>query len=376
MVEKNNRAEQELIEQLKTLPLQQVPTDLTERIMARVSAPKKSMFNAVWQYVLACQPITFRPIYAFAVILLVCSSFYLGKHFQQPVSVADTQSEPLEDPRLVYLMGRELLQTDGSQAQALHFLQRASLLEPENPEFAYWEGIGYWASGEKEKERESYLRGLEIDPGSVPLLINLGHSYLSDKKYNEALRAYQQVLDLAVNNSVALYNSGLAYRALGMIAEEKSSWRSFLQENRIGSQAFRAVQRLNEYDDFSFRTYLVGGRKIILNQESLLDESVSERRKMDELVSIASILEMDERLDLEVIVFVEHDREAARERAAQLKSMIIENSAKSIGKRVKLSWFDSPERIKRSNDMSDVINSEGVLLFSHLTPKNEREFSI
>ena len=123
------------------------------------------------------------------------------------------------------MVGRGLLQADNSEEQALAFLQRASLLEPQNPEFAYWEGVGHWANGNQEEERTSYLRGLGADPQSVPLLINLGHNYLSDKNYNEALDAYRAVLALSPGEPVALYNSGLIYRALNQVPEEMNSWR-------------------------------------------------------------------------------------------------------------------------------------------------------
>ncbi len=372
----DNSTEQDLIEQLKSLPLQQVPTGLTERVMARVASRKPTKIGAIWQYISRSQSISIKPVYVFGVALLVCGAFFLSKNYQQPSPLAQIQSEMLEDPRSAYLVGRGLLRVDNNPAQALPFLQRAALLEPGNPEFAYWEGIGYWASGDNEKERSSYLRGLEVDPADIPLLINLGHSYLSDKKYHEALNTYQEVLALSPDESVALYNSGLAYRALGMISEEKYAWRSFLHANRTGSQAFRAVQRLNEYGDFSFRIYPVGWHKVIINQQALLDETLSVKKRQEELVPITSILEMDERLNLEVVVFWEHDYEAARKRALQLKSMIVENSTQNLGKQVKLSWFDSPETIQKSDNASGVMLSEGLLLFGHLTTESEREITI
>ena len=126
-------------------------------------------------------------------------------------------------------------------------------------------------------------------------------------------------------NSVALYNSGLIYRALGLVPEEISSWRSYLQENRLGTKALRALGRLNSYRDFTFRSYRVGSKKIILNQQALLDESLPEDIHKDELVPLSLILEQDENLQLEVVVFIENDGEAARQRAFEIKKMIASN---------------------------------------------------
>ncbi len=375
--------EQDVIERLRDLPLEEVPTDLTDRIMTRVSTPQPSMISLIWNFISQPQSLSFRPAYALGVVLLVCGAFFLGKTSQQvPVQLAQTpapvpqiQAETLDNPESAYLVGRGLLRAENNEDKALAFLQRASLLDPENPEFAYWEGVGYWANGDDEAERRSYLRGLATDPESVPLLINLGHNYLSDKNYQEALAAYQAVLSISPGEPVALYNSGLIYRALGMVPEEISSWRSYLQENREGTKSFRAVKRLNEYGDFSFRTYQVGGRKIIINQQRLLDESLPQGSKTEELSPITSILQQDERLDLEVVVFVENDREAARKRAFQFKRMI-SGTNKDVENQVKLSWFDVPETITKHDAEQGVELSEGLLIFSRLITETEKEVSI
>jgi tetratricopeptide (TPR) repeat protein len=376
--------EQDLIEQLQNLPLKEVPTDLTDRVMARISSPKPSLISAIWNFVSQSQTISFRPIYAFGVALLICGSFFLGQiTHQNPVQVATNtysesqiQPETLENPESAYMVGRGLLQADNSEAQALAFLRRAALLDPQNPEFAYWEGVGHWANGDKEGERRSYLRGLGSDPRSVPLLINLGHNYLSDKNYNEALDAYQAALALSPDEPVALYNSGLIYRALNRVPEEISSWRSFLQDNRLGAQAFRAVKRLNGYNDYSFRTYRVGPQKIIVNQQALLDESLPEDIRQEELAPLASILEQDKELTLEVVAFIENDREAARQRAFEIKKMILKMSDSDIKKQVRLSWFDVPETLQGQDGTPAAELTEGLLFFAHLTTEHDLEVSI
>ncbi|MEJ2137637.1 MAG: tetratricopeptide repeat protein [Desulfofustis sp.] len=379
-----NSTEQDLIEQLQELPLKEVPADLTGRVMARISSPKPSLISVAWNYVSQSQTISFRPIYAFGVALLIVGSFFLGQiSQQQPVPIAaNTNSDPqiqpeiLENPKSAYMIGRGLLQADNSEAQALAFLRRAALLDPQNPEFAYWEGVGHWASGDKEGERRSYLRGLDVDPKNIPLLINLGHNYLSDKNDQEALGAYQAVLALSPADPVALYNSGLIYRALGQVPEEISSWRSFLQDNRMGTKPFRAVKRLNGYKDYSFRTYRVGPQKIILNQQALLDESLPLDIRQEELVPLALILEQDERLHLEVVVFIENDREAARYRALEIKKMIVQMSDKNIKDQVRLSWFDVSETMPVKDGEPAVELTEGLLLFGRQIKKQEREVSI
>ncbi len=128
--------------------------------------------------------------------------------------------------------------------------------------------------------------------------------------------------------------------------------------------------------DFSFRSYRVGPQKIIVNQQALLDESLPEDIRQEELAPLASILEQDERLTLEVVAFIENDREAARQRAFEIKKMIIQMSDSDIKKQVRLSWFDAPETLQGQDGTSAVELSEGLLLFSRLRPEQEKEVSI
>jgi tetratricopeptide (TPR) repeat protein len=376
--------EQELIEQVRKLPLRQAPADLSDRVMARIASKRPNLVSTVWNFISLPRTTSFRPIYAFSIALLIGGSFLLGRFLQpDPVQIAVSpdlaaplQPEKLKDPQSAYLVGRGLLQADNSETLALAFLRRAALLDPRNPEFAYWEGVGHWANGDKEGERRSYMRGLGEDPESLPLLINLGHSYLSDRKYREALDAYQAALDLAPDDPVARYNSGLIYRAQNRVAEEIGAWRAFLQDNRIGAKPFRAVKRLHDYRDFSFRIYRVGPRKLIINQRALLDESLPDEIRKKELAPLVSILEQDEQLRLEVVVFIQHDREAARQRAFAIKKMIKEMGGADLGKRIGMSWFDTPETIMVEDGAGAVELPEGLLMFGRPKIKQEKEVSI
>ena len=107
----------------------------------------------------------------------------------------------------------------------------------------------------------------------------------------------------------------------------------------------------------------------------MLDESLPESSKAEELSEIASILAQDKRLNLEVVVFVENDREAARKRAFQFKRMISDIN-RDVENQVKLSWFDVPETITKRDTEKGVELSEGLLIFSRLLTETEKEVSI
>jgi len=377
-------SEQELIEKLQALPLEDVPPDLSAQVMSRISSSRTFSLGSIWGSICRTQTISFRPVYGFTVLLLMCGAFFVGR-FSQPVSepgaatalvASDLQPSMIETPQSAYLVGRGLLQDDGRYEQALAFLQRASMLEPDNPEFAYWEGIGHWANGNQEREQQSYLRGLESDPENFALLINLGHSYLGGRNYHEALNTYQAVLARLPAEPAALYNSGLIYRALGMQSEEISSWQSYLQYHRQGTKSFRALKRLHTYGDYTYRSYQIGGQNVIVNQRLLLGEAERIEVQRAELVDIAEALERDGSLKLEIIVFIENDREAARELAVRMRNMVSRVSLADVAGRVGLSWFDEPETIRATDGSHPVMLPEGLLLFTHPIEKNELEVSI
>jgi len=374
----------ELIAGLKSLPLQNVPPDLTDRVMERISTGRSSLLKTILNYLGQTQTVSFRPVYALSMLLVICGAFFIGR-FSQPVSQTPaslpapaSQLLPamIEVPQSAYLVGRGLLQTDGSHELALAFLKRASMLEPENPEFAYWEGVGNWVNGNLEQERQSYLRGLEANPADLPLLINLGHSYLGEKRYHEALDAYRTVLASRPAEPSALYNSGLIYRALGMRTDEISSWKSYLQANREGRKAYRAVNRLHAYGDYTFRDYRIGQQHAIINQQKLLNNRESAPSQSAELADIVTTLEQDQTLNLEVVVFIENDLEAARETAVNIKKQISAISSAGTQGRVGVSWFDVPETIQKPDGGQDDSLSEGLLLFTHRTKGIERGTSI
>ncbi|MBT8332819.1 MAG: tetratricopeptide repeat protein [Deltaproteobacteria bacterium] len=381
-MEEHNVDNDNLISRLKELPLQQVPPDLTDRIMARVSKKPPGIFSRLSDYILRPITISLSPAYAFSLILIVCGAFLLGRiSLEKPAEQLATAPAPTPSPSLktdnaqaAYMIGRGLLEAEKPD-QAIELLQKAALLEPDNPEYAYWEGVGYWLTGNQEQERQSYLRGLRAAPESVPLLTNLGHNYLNEQQYEQALKTYQAVLTLSADEPVPLYNIGLINRKLGKVEGEIAAWKAYLQVKRTGKWAFRAVERLNAYGDFSYRPYRIGVRKIIVSPNILLDGSLSQAEQANELAPIITMLENNQQLRLDIVVFIENDLEMARQIAIDLKRLMISSSEKNIKNRIKLSWFKEPESITLRDDVS-VELAESLLIFSSHLPAHEKEVSI
>ncbi|WP_163337363.1 tetratricopeptide repeat protein [Desulfopila sp. IMCC35008] len=385
-VERNTGENRELIDSLKRLDLEDVPDGLTQDIMDRIdSGSGRGIMAWLREFFVKSRPVafSFRPVYVCAVLILVCASFLAGRVSVEPqreVALAPTpqtsrvlsptphQTSPLAIPEDVegsyqaYLMGRALLESE-KNVQAMRMFRKASILEPDNPEYAYWEGVGYWRLGYPEKERLSYLRGLESDPRSVPLLINLAHNYLSQQEYEKALEAYSAVLTVSPDEPAALYNIGLIARQLGRIDDETAAWKAYLDVIRVGKFAYRAVERLNAYGDYSYRLYQVGVRKVILAANVLAGEVFTEADVRRELAPLATILDSDRRIQLDVVVFKANDSVYAYNRAQDLKKILVDMAASGGAERIKLSWFDEPEVVEREN-MQPVELNESLLIFS------------
>ncbi len=86
------------------------------------------------------------------------------------------QQDP-DDPVLNFYLGRCLLVLHQPQ-QALHGLEKAAALAPQEADYHFWLGVGYWANLDFDKEIGSYLKALQCDPRHVQARVYLGHAYL------------------------------------------------------------------------------------------------------------------------------------------------------------------------------------------------------
>jgi tetratricopeptide (TPR) repeat protein len=382
MEKRQEISESEVENLLRDMVLKEVPVDLTDRIMREITAKQPGLLQQFWHRFNKTIIVPVKPSYAFCLFILIFGSFMLGRGFHPlPEEPATTLSVDgtfqAETAQAAYLIGRGLLAAEQTN-KALGLLRKAATFEPNNPEYAYWEGIGYWKNGNRQQERSSYIRGLTSEPESIPLLVNLGHNYLSDNLYQQALETYQAVLDLAPAEPVARYNSGLIYRKLNQGENEAGAWKNYLQYHRTGKHAFRAVERLNTHGDFSYRPYRVGARKLILSPPLFFNDSLPDQLRKNELTAVTKILAANRDLKLNVVVFLKNDKALARKKALEIKAMIAELGGQEIGGRVALSWFDSPEIVKTTDttDTTDIEIAESLMLFSSFIKNKNEEVAI
>lgn len=366
-------------QRLAQLPEMVPPIELVEDIMAKVSQPQKGWLRIGLDFLLTPYPITFRPatLVVTTCLLVVCVYFAVnygsggpGIEGKQPPSYALTPT--MQNAEASFLMGRGLMAA-GLTKQALPLLQKATIEAPDNPEYAMWAGLCFAANGRNAEERSSYLRAIESASASPTLFLNIGHSYLEERNYEDALTYYNKVLSLESTEQKALYNRALIFHLQGKKSDEQAAWKTYLHHYSYGGNGFRAVQRLNNLDDFTYRTYQIGRLKIILNQSELLSTK-PQNTGLYNKEQLFRYLHHNPSLNLDIVTYDAKSARSARKKAISIKQYLVKQFGLPFKDRIRLSWFGVPETIETEAGIKEL--SESVLIFARNSTQFEQETSI
>jgi len=254
------------------------------------------------------------------------------------------RENPANDDALYYY-GRFLIETEQS-GKALKYLKKAVQLNPDNADYSFWLGVAYGEQGDNARERQNYQRALKLDPKHVMALINLGHNNLRQGRLQQSLENYQKALALKPYDAQALYNRALILKKLGRTPEEKVAWRQYLDFYPAGAFARRAADHLNALGDYSYRNHSLGIRNVTLTDIGFIPftaELSGDARMSLNLVG-ATVANMPSGV-LQVLVFQLHNLDLAKDRAQAIRSYLYEQyPVLRKEKRVRLSWFDTPEQ--------------------------------
>jgi len=370
--------EQHLQKMLHALPDRKVPGDLADRIMAEIEPPRKKAGHFLSRLFTISFTFEVRPLRLAGAFTALAAVFLLGLIIGgRPggeKNVANTAADSLQvvsgNAEASHMMGRALL-AGGQAGQALEFLRQASLLAPQNPEYALWEGVALGRKSNTEKEREVYRKIIRQYPRYLPARMYLGHNLLETGQPAAALAEYERVLALYPGEETALYNRALACQLLGNREQEAAAWKDYLHENRQGKWAYRAVEHLNALGDFTFRSYQIGFRKIILNHDLLLSQESEEGQQEADFLA-ASFIQSAGRI-LNLVVFQAGDADRAEQTALLLQDRVAAKLNEHSDKYVHVSWFGNAENVHASSGKQYQLN-RGLLLFSqpHINQKGEK----
>ncbi len=82
---------------------------------------------------------------------------------------------------------------------------------------------------EPEKARKLLLKARDLDENNIITNTNLGHIYMHDKQYPEAVKAYQQVIAIAPNSPDILFNMGFIYASTADFSQAEQMFKKVVE---------------------------------------------------------------------------------------------------------------------------------------------------
>jgi len=358
-VSENNWSDKQLEELLRVDRESEPPAFLREMILQRIHTHRPSFRQRLWDWLHRPYALHFKPLQLAATASVLALSFWAGMVAERNIGYESPLAAAMaENPQASYLIGRGLLAGDQVEA-ALPYLEKAVEQDPTSAEFSHWQGVAYWALGQTDLERQSYVRTVRYNPDHLPTHLNLGHNALEQGRYAEALASYQWVLDHDPNVPEALYNKALVYHKLGDVFREKQAFRDYLQKYRAGKWAGRAVEHLHTLGDFSYRIYRIGVHRLVLNMSALLQTGSSSQR--GEIERLAAVLEKSRADELHIVTYDERSRAQAREVALGIRRQLGEYAEAGELMPIRTSWFDTAEAL---SDQNQTRLSQSILVFT------------
>jgi tetratricopeptide (TPR) repeat protein len=126
---------------------------------------------------------------------------------------------------------RKALDNSPSHIEALYFMgklsgalsqmeyQQLAGLAPNSPRIHQLMGDSYQAAGENEKAEAEYRAALSLQPDLVEVGLDLGDMLRTQRKYEDSLKAYSQILDNKPGDFWSLFGSGMCYQGLQQFSQ-------------------------------------------------------------------------------------------------------------------------------------------------------------
>lgn len=345
---------------------QEVPVSLEHKIMTEIGGRKYKLRHRLYHWFLQRFSVRLRPVQITVAIGLALVAFWAGiisersRITEWGSEMAISAEELSQNARANYHLGRGLLAA-GQPQTALTYFQKAVELEPNQVDFAHWQAVAYGALGNAELERKSYYHLIADQPNYLPSLLYLGHNYLENGKYYAALQKYERVLQVEPLMPEALFNVALAYHKTGDTVKEGFALKRYLTAYRTGKWAYRAVERLHQLNDFTYRLYRIGLQQIIVNVDALLNADLSAQQ--NEIAHVARNTWHLEGNELHIVIFKKADISAAKAVALQLRSFYLQHNYPEQKLLVRASWFDTEEIIETDDGGTKKL-SPSLLLFT------------
>ena len=284
-----------------------------------------------------------------------------GDYRQAEMEFRELVRERPDNALSQYYLGRFLL-SQNKAAEALPHFQRAVTLDQDNADYPFWLGLTFGELGDSMNEKAGYERALRLYTRHPQAHLHLGHFQLKNGELKEAIKSYDAVLKEVPTNGAALYNRALILDMEKRQTEAKKAWLEYLKWFPTGKFARQATEHLNALGDFSYENHYLGRRIITLAeitfQHSGNKVSMSAYPSLRLVGAIATNLKKG---TLQVVVYVDKNNTLARQRAIEIKDTMQELVPALQPNRIKISWFDVPEKVKIGQKV--FVRPESVRIF-------------
>jgi ribosomal protein S12 methylthiotransferase accessory factor len=149
---------------------------------------------------------------------------------------------------LQFYLGLVRLKTSEPEL-ALSYFRRALELDPdpaETPSIYSYMGLAAKDSGRFDEALGFLRKGAEIDPDRTDLHNLMGYCHFKRGEHEEAVAAFQRVIELDPGSAIDYANLGVNYQALGQTAKARDYYEVAL---RLDPQIDFARERLSQMDD-------------------------------------------------------------------------------------------------------------------------------
>jgi len=297
--------------------------------------------------------LTFIVVLLMLIVSSGCVNIFKGEYYlgaeQYEKGIHAFEQEIIKKPddaKNHYYLGRFLL-AQKKYIKANTHLKRAVNLQPGNDKYHFWLGISYGGLENDQLEMENYRKTIQLNSRHFQAHTYLGHSLFRSKKYLSALKSYNKALSIKSNNPSALYNSALILSRLKRNTEAKTAFKKYLNNYNNIPKSIKAVSYLNKMGDFEYRIHLFNRSKLVLKKISF--DPLKLELEKDSRISLQTIGFMAKRnpkVILYILAYQKNNKALARKKAAAIKTYLLDMFPGIKSKQIKLSWFDTPERIR------------------------------
>ena len=356
--------ERELGAGIKTAHEQDPPEWLADSIMRRV-APMRPRRTSLWSRIRENGIIRFSPAamaLAFGCVMLAfVGGFVSGGRWERVIGIQKmAQAFPAvqTNAEATFLLGRSLL-TAGLEEEAAGYLSLAVDMSPLRADYRIWLAKAYAAAGQTDEELRQYRLAAAIDRESATTLHQLADGFMRAGMYAEAATEYGRILAIRPGDKAALFKGAAAMRKIGRKEQAGEHLKRLLANGTDTRTRIEAATMLNGIGDYDYRPTVIGKRRIAVKTPEFRGGKLTEDSRA-ELGRLAAMLANSPDTVLQVVAYVNNDKDKARHRALAVKNEILSRAPEIDPRCIRTSWFGDAEELKSGEKLEESLRIFGT----------------